>query len=344
MDKVQERAANLHSEALVINGLGSARTIGDLVQPMLEGGVTSVNWTVAAPGIDFVVNDLVGIVKSIAHIRYETENGRNRATIVESAADIHKCMNEGVKGLILGFQDTLALEDRLEFVGLYHRLGVRIIQLTYQRRNLVGDGCGEPVDSGLSTFGRQVIKELNRLGILVDLSHVGPKTTEEAIDASEAPCAFTHANAHTLFQHIRNKTDAAIRQLAARAGVVGVNAISRFLREDGHLNGTTIDNLVDHIEYIANLVGAEHVGIGLDITEAMTVEDVNRRGSWLSAQLPEVSGLGSLNHETYYPRGLRSMAGLPQITEALVRRGFGDDDVLKILGGNFLRLFSKVWK
>jgi len=343
MDKVQERAANLHREAMVINGLGSARMIGDLVQPMLAAGVTGVNWTVAAPGIDFAVNDLVGVVKSVAHIRYETEDGRSRATVVESAADLHKCKNEGVTGLILGFQDTLALEDRLELVALYHRLGVRIIQLTYQRRNLVGDGCGEPVDAGLSTFGRQVIKELNRLGTLVDLSHVGPKTTEEAIDASEAPCAFTHANAHALFPHIRNKTDAAIRQLAARGGVVGVNAISRFLREDGHLNGTTIDNLVDHIEYIANLVGAEHVGIGLDITEGMTVEDVKRRGSWVSAQLPEVSGAGSLNYETYYPQGLRSMAGLPQITEALVRRGFGDDDVRKILGGNFLRLFSTVW-
>jgi membrane dipeptidase len=109
------------------------------------------------------------------------------------------------------------------------------------------------------------------------------------------------------------------------------------------VKGTSVDDLVDHIEHIVNLVGVDHVGIGLDLTEGMSPEDVKRRGDWVSAQLPEVSGSGSLNYDTYYPRGLRSMATLESLTEALVRRGFGDDDVLKILGGNFVRLFETVW-
>jgi membrane dipeptidase len=311
---------------------------------MLAGGVTAINWTVAAPGIDFSVNDMPAAVKSIAEARYATTVGKRPARIVETADDIRACKREGLAGIILGFQDTLVFEDRIELVGMFHCLGVRIVQITYQRRNLVGDGCGEPVDAGLSTFGREVIRELNRLGILIDLSHVGARTTEEAIDASEAPCSFTHVNAHAVYSHIRNKSDAALRKVAARGGVIGVNAISRFLRADGHAKGTTIDDLVDHIAHIAGLVGPQHVGLGLDITEGMTLDDVRRRGNWVSAQLPEVSGAGSLNYDTYYPRGLRSMDGIGGITESMVRRGFSDKDILGILGGNFVRLFEVVWR
>jgi membrane dipeptidase len=343
MEERGRHPSGLHKDAIVINCLASGRGIVDLEGPMLAGGVTAVNWTLAAPGIDFAVNDLAGVLRRIAQIHHAVASGGTRSLVVESVEDIRRCKKEGLAGLILGFQDTLAFEDQAEMIGLYHRAGVRIVQLTYQRRNLVGDGCGEPTDAGLSTFGRQVVAELNRVGILIDLSHVGPRTTEEAIDASEQPCSFTHANAHAVFGHIRSKTDEAIKRLAVRGGVVGVNAISRFLRESGHRNGTTIDDLVDHIAHIAELVGPQHVGLGLDITEGMTPEDVRRRGSWVSAQLPEVSGAGNLDYETYYPRGLRSMAGVPGITEVLVRRGFNDDEIWQILGGNFVRLFETVW-
>lgn len=343
MTDVQEKAKRLHEQALVINCLGAARSIKDMVEAMAVGGVSGINWTIAAPGIDFEVNDLAGVARMIADIRYQLSLGRHRARIVEKAADLVACQQEGEAGLILGFQDTLALEDRLELIGLYHQIGVRIVQLTYQRRNLVGDGCGEPVDAGLTTFGREVVKELNRLGILIDLSHVGPRTTEETIEASSAPCSFTHANSHAIYAHIRNKTDASIKQLAARGGVIGVDAISRFLKTDGHTNGTTVEDLIDHVGHVVQLVGVDHVGIGLDITEAMTIDDVKRRGEWVTAHLPEVSATGSLNFETYYPRGLRSMSGMHLVTEALVRRGFSDEDVMKILGGNFYRLFETVW-
>lgn len=344
MESLEERATKLHNDAILINCLAAGRGVPDLVAPMLAGGVTAVNWTLAAPGVDFAVNDLIGVVKRIAQIRRVVTDSLNRALIVESAQDLRRCKRESMAGLILGFQDTLALDGQLDMICLYHRLGIRIIQLTYQRRNLVGDGCGEPEDAGLSTFGRQVVGELNRLGILIDLSHVGPRTTEEAIDASESPCAFTHANAYALFPHIRNKSDDAIKRLAARGGVVGVNAISRFIRASGHRDGTTIEDLVDHLMHIADLVGPDHVGLGLDITEGMTAEDVGRRASWVATQLPEVSGAGNLDFETYYPRGLRSMGGMRAITQALVRRGLDDHEVLQMLGGSFLRLFESVWE
>jgi membrane dipeptidase len=339
----QARVEELHRDAMIINCLAAARTIPELTGPMTAGGVTAVNWTIAAPGLDFAVNDLVGVVKAISTIRYEIATGIYKARIVESVKDLDSCKRDGTPGLILGFQDTLALEDRLDLAGLYHAIGVRIIQLTYQRRNLIGDGCGEAVDAGLSTFGRELIAELNRLGILIDLSHVGPRTTEEAIAASIAPCSFTHANAHAVYAHIRNKSDDAIRQLAERGGVIGIDAISRFLSADGHTSGTSIVDLVDHIDHIVELVGIDHIGLGLDISEGMTLEDVKRRGDWVTAHLPEVSGSGSLNYATYYPSDLRSMAQTQSITEALLRGGYGDDDVRKILGGNFYRLFGAVW-
>jgi membrane dipeptidase len=333
----------LHRDAMVINCLAAARSIPELAKPMTAGGVTAVNWTIAAPGLDFAVNDLVNVVKDISAIRYEIDTGIYKARIVQSVDDLDACKRDGTPGLILGFQDTLALEDRLDLPGLYHAIGVRIIQLTYQRRNLIGDGCGEAVDAGLSTFGRELIAELNRLGILIDLSHVGPRTTEEAIEASSAPCSFTHANSHAVYAHIRNKSDDAIRRLADRGGVIGIDAISRFLSADGHTKGTSINDLVDHLDHIVELVGIDHVGLGLDISEGMTREDVKRRGDWVTAHLPEVSGSGSLNYDTYYPSDLRSMSQTQSITEALLRRGYGDDDVRKILGGNFYRLFETVW-
>ena len=147
---------------------------------------------------------------------------------VKTAADILQAKQEGKVGVILGWQNASPIENHLSRFDLFHTLGVRIIQITYNERNLLGNGCYERRDEGLTNFGIDAIKEMNRLGILIDLSHVGDHTTLEAIELSEKPVAITHANARAFVNHVRNKTDEALLLLVEKGGVIGANAFPAF--------------------------------------------------------------------------------------------------------------------
>ncbi len=224
------------------------------------------------------------------------------------------------------------------------RLGLRICQLTYQRRNLAADGAGEPANAGLSLFGRELVAALNRNGVLIDLSHTGSRSTLETIELSEAPVAVTHACLQRFNPVPRNKSDEEIKALAARGGVFGMNAIARLLSPTGGQEGATIAQFVDQIDYLVELVGVDHVGLGLDISEGLTPELFEQRRKGFLTDFPELRLGGDFPYEHYYVFGLQSMASMRLITETLVERGYGDDDVLKILGGNFVRLFGEVWR
>lgn len=336
--------AALHSRAVVVNGLSNAPDLDTLLSPMLEGGVTAVNWTIAAPCVESIPSTFSGVARFIASIRASIQAGEDRAILVRTADDIRRCKASGKLGVILGFQDASPFEDSVELLGLFHHLGVRIVQLTYQRRNLVGDGCGEPTDSGLSLFGRDIVRAMNRLGMLIDLSHCGPRTSLEAVEWSEVPCALTHANLAEHHRHVRNKSNELIQCLAAKGGIIGIAAISRYVSETGNTQGTTLADIVDQVDSVVSLVGVDHVGFGLDITEGMTEAAFHRRLSrGVLSGLPELRGSGEVSFENYYPVGLRSACSMPRLTDALLRRGYGDADVLKILGGNWLRVFDTVW-
>jgi microsomal dipeptidase-like Zn-dependent dipeptidase len=225
---------------------------------------------------------------------------------------------------------------------VYHALGIRFMQLTYQRRNLVGDGCGERTNAGLSKFGVEVVKELNRLGIVIDLSHVGVRTTLETIELSAHPVAVTHSGVRALCDTVRNKTDEELKALAARGGVIGIPPKSGFLTENGLREGTTIDDYIKHIDYVADLVGIDHVGIGTDVGDERkyTVE----RMSAFNQRYPEVAIIdGDLRTEVMHTAGLQSPGTLYNITAGLVRRGYSDADIRKVLGENFARVFREVW-
>lgn len=344
-DPIAGRAADLHRRAIVVNNLALARDINTLTGAQSSGGVTAVNWTISAPGGGYLPNDLAGITRRLAQVHSAIRFENADANLIRSVDGIHRCKSEGRPGIILGFQDSLAIEDSLDNLTLFYLLGVRIIQLTYQRGNLVGDGNGEDRDAGLSLFGKAMVRRMNELGILIDLSHVGARTTDEAIELSEVPCAFTHANLYHHRPHSRNKTDEAIKKLTSKGGVMGITAISRYLSPEGNARGTTIEDIVDQIEYVSDLVGVDHVGIGLDISEDMTKDEFDRRmNSGLLSRLPELQAGAPPTFEHYYPNSFRTMANLGLLTEALCRRQFTDEHILKILGGNWLRLFGEVWK
>jgi membrane dipeptidase len=305
---------------------------------MREGGVTAVNFTVSYLESD----DFGATAAKVAHVLRaidETEDARLALTV----DDILAAKAAGEAAVILGFQNATGIEDKLPYLEVFHRLGLRVMQLTYQRRNLLADGSGEAANGGLSMFGRQVVTEMNRLGILIDLSHTGERSTLETIELSAAPVAVTHACLQKFNPTPRNKTDEEVRALAARGGVFGMNAIARFVAPEGKEKGATIDQFVDQIDYLVELVGVDHVGIGLDINEGLTPELFEERRRGFLQQYSELAG-GEFPFEHYYVFGLNSMANAVLITETLVDRGYSDDDVLKILGGNFLRLFGDAWR
>ena len=215
---------------------------------------------------------------------------------------------------------------------------MRIIQLTYNERNLLGNGCYERSDGGLSNFGVDAVREMNRLGILIDLSHVGDQTTLDAIEVSEKPVAITHANARALFDHPRNKTDEALQALVEKGGVVGANAFPPFLN-----NGfdSTLEDYIDALDDLVERVGIDHVGIGTDYTQNQPKEFFD----WLFAQQGTKYQERPLGYPDplLHPKGMESPEKFSNIASELLKRGYREADVVKIIGGNWLRLFQEVW-
>jgi membrane dipeptidase len=338
------RAAELHARATVVNGLvGSmsapktAAAEFTLPEVMREGGVTAANLTVT------LSDGFATTCTTIAHLLNAIES-QDGVRLVRTVADITAAKAERGAGVIIGFQNSDSFEGNVALVDVLARLGLRICQLTYQRRNLAADGAGEPADAGLSLYGRELVAALNRNGVLIDLSHTGSRSTLEAIELSEAPVAVTHACLQAFNPVPRNKTDAEIKELAARGGVFGMNAIARLLSPTGGQEGATIGQFVDQIDYLVQLVGVDHVGLGLDISEGLTPELFEQRRKGFLTDFPELRMGGDFPYEHYYVFGLQSLASMPLITEELVDRGYADEDVLKILGGNFVRLFGEVWR
>jgi membrane dipeptidase len=268
----------------------------------------------------------------------------NQLLHVTTIADIRRVKAEGKLGILFHFQNSLPVQDDLGLVEIYYRLGVRMLQITYNRRNFVGDGCEEPSDAGLSDFGVQLIKEMNRVGMVVDLSHTGYRTTMEAMEVSEAPVVFSHANVRALCDTNRNLRDDQIKAAAARGGVIGLCGFPAFVSNS---RPPTLEDLLAHCDYIANLVGTDHIGIGLDYFQGQApYASLDQAQRMYQANIAS----GRWKPETYppppfeYPRGLETPARLSNLTRALLERGYTQNEVQNILGGNFLRVFTQVWK
>jgi membrane dipeptidase len=263
---------------------------------------------------------------------------------VNKAEDIRIAKKEGKVGIILNFQNTVPLGNDLTKLDFFHDLGIRVIQLTYNVRNFVGDGCTELTDCGLSRFGIDLIERMNKLGIVVDLSHCGYKTTLEAIKTSQKPIAFTHTNCRSLHDHPRNKSDEQIRALAEKEGYMGITCHPTFL---GGKGPSILEKMLDHIDYAVNLVGIEHVGIGTDVAglhhypepimEKMFREDLPVHG-WRNGDV--VKAWHTFKAE--WERLEHLNMGYRNIIRGLISRGYSDQDVEQIVGGNFLSFFENV--
>ncbi|WP_341534107.1 dipeptidase [Sphingosinicella soli] len=255
-------------------------------------------------------------------------------SIVDKASDIPAAKRAGKIALIMGLQNSEHF-SRLEDVKRFYGLGQRVSQLTYNSQNLIGSGATDRVDGGVSDFGATIIAEMNRVGMLVDVSHCGDRTTLDAISLSETPIAITHSNCRALNTHPRTKTDEAIRACAAKGGVMGVTGVRMFVSAK---EPTTLGNIVDHIDHVVRLVGIDHVGIGSDI-------DMYGYDDMSPAALAEARAY----YKSYAIREKADVEGFDNplkifnLTEELVRRGYSNEDIGKILGKNFQRLLQTVW-
>lgn len=349
MTVITEETKKLSQELLIIDGLLNAAFNETFFLQMRAGGYTAANVSIALPM--FSTDRVRRALKEFAEWYELLDRTSHLVLPVRSAKDIERAKHEGKVGIIFGFQDAGPLGLDLYFARVFHTLGIRVMGLSYNRRNLVADGCAEESDSPLSRFGREVVKELNRLRIVIDLSHTGHRSAMEAVDISDVPVILSHSNAYAVCDHPRNAKDELIKAVAARGGVIGATALPMLLTRKAIKPKRTLADLLDHIDYLVGLVGEDHVGFGSDFWRFNLQDAIERdvasgfkgrldHEPWSAAQE------GDLDPDTLelvYPEGIRDVSQVPNLLQGLLNRGYSPVAAAKILGGNLFRVFREVW-
>jgi len=263
--------------------------------------------------------------------------GRNSDTfsLVGTATDLDHAKAKHKIAVIMGLQNAEQFRDPKD-VKEFYQFGLRCAQLTYNSQNYIGSGSTDRVDGGISDFGVDIIKAMNEVGMLIDVSHSGDRTTLDAIELSPRPIAFTHSNCRALNNHPRLKTDEAIQKLARKGGVMGITGVRNFVKDR---EPTTVEDVVDHIDHVVKLVGIEHVGIGTD-SDLMGYDHM---------QPDQYAKLKAAYKASYAFRdkidtdGFNHPRKIYDLTDALLRRGYSDSNIQAVLGGNFRRLLGEAW-
>ena len=254
---------------------------------------------------------------------------------VRRTADIRRAKETSKVGILLGWQNTSGIEDRLDLLPLFKDIGVGVIQLTYNTQNLVGSGCWEERDGGLSGFGREVIDSMNRLGMLVDLSHVGSKTSSDAIAYSKKPCAYTHVAPRGAFDHPRNKSDEQLREIVDKGGFVGVATYPPFMKSGA---ATNLDDCIDLFQYMIKVCGESNIGIGTDFTQGYD----DTFFDWLRHDKGYARRANPGRGRAPTVKGMETLADYGRLTEAMERRGWKESRIRAVLGENWLRFLGEV--
>jgi membrane dipeptidase len=307
----------------------------DMIANARASGITAVNVTVSS------APTLGGTFRDMAYWERELQAHPDVLMKVYSVADLRRAKETRRLGLIYGFQNAAMIEGDPANVDVFQRFGVRIIQLTYNDRNLLGDGCLEPANAGLSRYGRDVVARMNEMRVLVDLSHCGLQTTADGIASSARPVAITHSGCRAVFDHPRSKTDDILRALANKGGVIGIYMMP-FINAQGQPMAA---DLVRQIEYAIKVCGEDHVGIGSDLSITPHVVDAEyeaRHRRFVESR--KARGIAAPREEDFmFVKDLNTPRRLEQIGDRLLARGHSEARVEKIIGANWLRLFTDVW-
>lgn len=273
-------------------------------------------------------------LRIIDELRREVDEAKGEVVIVRTRGDLDR-VADGRIGIVMHFEGGRPLEGQLGMLRHFHALGVRSLGLVWFLRNALADSCAERKPAGLSHFGAAVVREAERLGIVIDVAHLSEAGAYDVLELAKGPVVATHANAFAVKAHPRNLSDELIRRLARSGGVVGLAAFPPFV--SARQPRPTLNDLLEHADHIARLVGTDHLGFGLDFIDFAP-----------EAFLPYHAAIGKsigldLGHgEVLYPAEIADSTMLPNLTRALLARGYSKEDVAKILGGNFLRVLRQV--
>lgn len=326
-----EATRRFHDECFVFDALSIAYVLEDnYTERTLAAGVNATNVTFALEEPwDVVLRNIERHMTAIEKSPY--------LKFCLTADDMLAAKDEGKLGVVFGTQGATMLEDQLWRLDFLVRQGLRILGLAYTSANAFGDGCGEKRDAGVSYLGEELLARANELPIMIDLSHCGHRTRADATNLARAPVC-THSNADGLRPNGRNTEDATVKAMAAKGGMIGVCGLPQSLAE-----GTpTLDDLLDHVDYLVKLAGARHVGIGLDYVEKYQEQaEVVAPPSVVTwrTRRPDIFGpLSSFGRQSY-PIGIETVSKLPNLTQGLFDRGYERDQVAAILGGNWLETY-----
>lgn len=307
--------------------------VGLKVLLLIIGGDNNAN----VKGSDLM---LWGALEVMDYVYEELHECKDVVSLATSFSEIEMALKQDKISVILGLEGGRPLEgrpmqDSLSTLRAFYRLGVRSLQLTGNGRNRLADGIAETrTKGGLTHFGASVVKEMNRLGMIVDISHLAPAGVMDVLNLSMGPVIASHSNARAVCDHPRNLPDEIIKMIAEREGLVGLSFFSTLINRDKDL--PTVDDLVDHIDHIANLVGINYVGLGPDFSEFSI-----RISQWSGAR-GDMEGVQYGSKESYFHPELKNWSHLPNVTKSLLRRGYSEGDIKKVLGENFLRVYHKV--
>jgi len=346
LDKKEvDRARELHKKAifvLPIIGTFLQHWHQEYYEKLIKGGTTLNNMELHGKTFRQAIETLVTFHEKLSNI------GWDKMIIAKTSEDVYRAKKEGKVATFFGTQRGSIIEDDHRLLEPLYILGLRLFGLCYNMRNNIADGCNEITDAGLSAFGQRVVKKCNDLGIVIDLSHVGHQSSLDAIELSNDPVVFSHSNAMNVYKSRRNLYDDQIKAIAERSGVIGVAAwgpITKQLISNEDL--PTIEDMMDHLDYFVEMIGVDHVGIGMDCGWRRTKEEVEEFKMWpevkAGAERLTMSGPYEYSHHNWNVKELRDPENFPVITECLVARGYSDEDIIKILGENFMRVFKKVW-
>lgn len=375
-DQELQRGLELHADSLVFDTYGfspRAAVDGDELKELVEAGASDIEikdrreemsmtryvtdpveqaeyreaWR--ASGVTCIFQnageegqDPLRLIKRLARFTYATDILKDFVPKAALPQDIEAAKEEGRHCLYFTgngvplTQQWVSVEDELRYLRVFFQLGIRMMHLTYQRRNMIGDGSGEPANAGLSDFGRQVIREMNEVGVIPDCAHSGWQTSLEAAQVSDKPVVASHSVCGGIYPHIRSKPDEVIKAIAGTGGLIGICCIPRYLRGTGDINA-----LLDHIDYAVKLVGVDHVGIGTDVSySSQQSSEENKKVPSLGKRRDEFRSLWPNDDFKTTSEMTRSIAwtNWPLFTVGLVKRGYSDNDIRKIIGGNMLRI------
>ncbi len=268
-------------------------------------------------------------LRMLAWFRRWVKRHGNRYQLIAQASDFETARAAGRLGILFDIEGARGVGDEISLVELYYDLGVRWMLIAYNRTNLAGSGCYETKDDGLTPFGRELVREMNRVGMTICCSHTGERTSRDALAASEQPVIFSHSNCAALHAHPRNISDAMILACAAQGGVIGIDGIGDFLAPPG---ADLTDAIVEHIDHAVQLVGPAHVGLSLDyVYDQAELAEFFRTMNY---------GPGNADE----PPPMVAPEALPQIVGKLFDRGYGESDVRQIIGGSWLRIAKRNWR